>query len=73
MGRLPFEGLAVIERSDIEAKARELEEAVLGAGEAVRNAAAKKSLGVAAALAAAFLAGRKRGRRRGARVEIHRL
>lgn len=63
----------MIERGDIEAKARELEEAVFEAGEAMRSTAAKNALGIAAALAAVFLAGRRRGRRRGARIEIHRL
>lgn len=64
----------MIERGDIEAKARELEEAVFEAGEAVRSSAVRNALGAAAALAAVFLAGRRRGRRRrGARIEIHRL
>lgn len=63
----------MIERRDIEAKARELEEAVFEAGEAMRSTAVKKGLGAAAALAAVFLAGRRRGRSRGARIEVHRL
>lgn len=57
---------------DVEAKARELEEAVAGAGDNARN---KAKLAALAAVASAGLVGFwRRSRRRGAtKVEIHRL
>ena len=63
----------MIDRDDIEAKARELEEALLGAGESLRSKAAMGTAGVAVALVLAYLKGRRRGRSKGARIEIHRL
>ncbi len=73
MGRQPLESLAVIDRDALEAKARELEEAVFEAKDSIRTTAMKRTLGIAAAVIAAFIAGRKRGRGKGARIEIHRL
>ena len=63
----------MIDRDALEAKARELEEALNEAGDSFRSTAMKRSLGVVGAVAIAFLAGRRRGRRKGARIEIHRL
>lgn len=63
----------MITRDDIEAKARQIEEAVTDTGDFVRSAAMRNALGWAGALAAAFLIGRRRARRRSARIEIHRL
>lgn len=56
----------------VEAKARELEAALAGAGEQARN---KAKLGALAAVATAGLAGfwRRRRRRGATRIEIHRL
>ena len=63
----------MIDRDTIEAKARELEEAISQAGESARSTATMATLGVLAAVVTAFLAGRRRGRSKGARIEIHRL
>ena len=63
----------MIDRDAIEAKARELEEAINEVGESARSTTTMTALGVLAALVAAFLAGRRRGRSKGARIEIHRL
>lgn len=63
----------MIDRDDIEAKAHELEEALLGAGESLRSKTAMGAAGVAAALVLAYLRGRRRGRSKSARIEIHRL
>ena len=63
----------MIDRDEIEAKAREIEVALLGAGESLRSKAAMGTAGVAAALVLAYLSGRRRGRGKSARIEIHRL
>ena len=63
----------MIDRDELEAKAGELEEALLGAGESLRSKAAMGTAGVAAGLILAYLTGRRRGRSKGARIEIHRL
>ncbi len=63
----------MIDRDAIEAKARELEEAIYGTGQSLRSKAAMRTAGVVAAVLLAFLTGRKRGRRKSARIEIHRL
>ena len=63
----------MIDRDALEAKARELEQALGEAADSVRSTGTKNALGVAAALLVAFLVGRRRGRSKGARIEIHRL
>ncbi len=63
----------MIDRSDIEAKAREIEEALTEAGESMRSTATMTTVGLLAAVVIAYLAGRRRGRSKGARIEIHRL
>ena len=63
----------MIDRDAIEAKARELEEAILGAGESIRSKATPGVAGMAAALLIAYLTGRRRGKRKGPRIEIHRF
>lgn len=63
----------MIDRDAIEAKAREIEEALNEAGESIRSTAAMATFGILGAVAIAFLAGRRRGRSKGARIEIHRL
>ena len=63
----------MIDREAIEAKARELEDAINQAGESARSTTTMAALGILAAVAVAFLAGRRRGKSKGARIEIHRL
>ncbi len=63
----------MIDRDAIEAKAREIEEALTEAGESVRSTAALTTVGILTAVAVAYLAGRRRGRSKSARIEIHRL
>ena len=63
----------MIDREAIEAKARELEDAINQAGESARSTTTMTALGLLAAVAVAFLAGRRRGKSKGARIEIHRL
>ena len=63
----------MIDRDAIEAKARQLEEALTETGASLRSKTTVNALRAAAMLLIAFLAGRKRGRRKSARIEIHRL
>ncbi len=63
----------MIDRADIEAKAREIEEAITEAGESMRSTATMTTIGLLAAVTIAYLAGRRRGRSKSARIEIHRL
>ena len=63
----------MIDRDAIEAKARELEEALNEAGGTIRSKAMMSAAGMVGAVVFSFLAGRGRGRRKGARIEIHRL
>lgn len=63
----------MIERRDIEAKARELESALRDTGEAAKNTAIWLAVGVAALVVVSFVLGRRRGKGRGAEVRVYKV
>ncbi len=63
----------MIDREAIEAKARELEDALTETQESVKSTAMLAAIGVAAIVAIAYVMGRRKGKRSGARIEIHKL
>lgn len=62
----------MVERADIEAKAREIEEALAETRESVREKGVIVALAVVAVVAIAFLIGRRRGKRSRAVVKVYR-
>jgi uncharacterized protein with NRDE domain len=62
-----------ISRDDIEAKARELVDAVDDTAEAVKNKAVVAAVAVGVVVAAAFIIGRRRGKRNKTVVEVYRV
>jgi hypothetical protein len=65
--------LLMVQPSDIEAKARELEAAIDETKDAAQNTAVIAGVVVAAIVLVAFLVGRRRGKRSKAVVEIYRV
>lgn len=63
----------MVQPSDIEAKARELEAALDETKEAAQNTAVMAGIAIAAVIALAFLVGRRRGKRSRALVEVYRV
>lgn len=63
----------MVERADIEAKAREIERALTETRESVKNRIVLVVLGVAVVVAVAFLVGRRKGRKGAAVVEVYKL
>lgn len=64
----------MIERADIEAKAREIESALVETREAAKNTAVLAGVAVIVVVAIAFLMGRRRGSSSGkAVVEVYRV
>lgn len=63
----------MVQPSDIEAKAREIQVALDETREAAQNTAVVAGLVVAAVVAVAFLIGRRRGKRSKALVEVYRV
>ncbi len=63
----------MVQPSDIEAKARELEAAIDETKDAAQNTAVIAGVVVAAIVLVAFLIGRRRGKRSKAVVEIYRV
>ncbi len=63
----------MVERADIEAKAREIERALTETRESVKNRIVLLALGVAVVVAVAFLVGRRKGRKGAAVVEVYKL
>jgi hypothetical protein len=62
-----------LSREDIEAKARQLVDAVDETKESVRNKAMIAAIAVAVVVAAAFIIGRRRGSRNKTVVEVYRV
>jgi hypothetical protein len=62
-----------VTRDDIEAKAREIVEAVDETAESARNTAILAGVVVAGLIAVAFLVGRRRGGRNKTMVEVYRV
>ena len=63
----------MIDREAIEAKARELEDALGQTQESLKSAAMMAAVGVGAIVAIAYWMGRRKGKKSGARIEIHKL
>ncbi len=62
----------MVERSDIEAKAREIEQALTETKESVQDKGVLIAVAVIAVVAVAFLIGRKKGKKSRAVVKIYR-
>lgn len=63
----------MIERRDLEAKARQLEDALRDTGEAAKNTAMWIAVGVAALVVVSFVLGRRQGKGRGAEVRVYKV
>ena len=63
----------MIDREAIEAKARQLEDALSETRESVKSTAMMAAIGVGAIIIVAYVLGRRKGKRAGARIEIHKL
>ena len=62
-----------IDREAIEAKARQLEEAIDETQQAVRSGAMMAAIGVGAVVALSYVLGQRKGKSSSAHIEIHRL
>lgn len=62
-----------VSRKDIEAKARQLVDAVDDTAESVQNKAIIAAVAVGVVVAAAFIIGRRRGKRNKTVVEVYRV
>jgi hypothetical protein len=63
----------MIDREQLEAKARQLEDAIGQTQKAVKSGAMMVVIGVGAAVAVAYFLGRRKGSARSARIEIRKL
>jgi hypothetical protein len=61
----------MVERADIEAKARQIERALVETKESVQEKAILVAVAVAAVIALAFLLGRRRGKKGAAIIEVY--
>lgn len=62
-----------VERSDLEAKLREIQEVVDDTAQGAKNIGVMAGVGVAAIVLVIYLLGRRRGKKGSARVEVYRL
>jgi len=62
-----------VQRSELEAKLREIQEVVDDTAQGAKNAGVIAGVGVAALLLVIYLVGRRRGKKGSARVEVYRL
>ena len=63
----------MVERADIEAKARQIEQALVETKESAQQKAVVVAVAVVAIVALAFLLGRRRGRKGAAVVEVFKV
>jgi uncharacterized protein HemX len=63
----------MVERSEVEAKARQIQQALVETKEAAQNTAVLAAVAVVLGLGAAFLLGRRRGRSGRAVVEVYKV
>lgn len=63
----------MVERADIEAKAREIEQTLLETRESVKDKSVMLAVVVVAVVVAAFLIGRRKGAKRSALVKVYRV
>jgi len=62
-----------VQRSDLEAKLREIAQVVDDTAEGANNPGVLAAVGVVALVFVSYLFGRRRGRKGGARVEVYRV
>lgn len=62
-----------VDRADLEAKLREIQEVIEETAEGARNTGVLAALAVAVLVVVVYLAGRRKGRKAATRVEIYRL
>ncbi|MEE9297827.1 MAG: hypothetical protein V3V29_02170 [Acidimicrobiia bacterium] len=62
-----------VERSDIEAKLREIQEVIDDTAEGAKNFGVAAAIGVVLLLLVVYLLGRRKGKQGSARVEVYRL
>lgn len=62
-----------VERSDIEAKLREIQAVIDDTAEGAKNVGVAAAVGVVLLLLVVYLMGRRKGKRGSARVEVYRL
>jgi hypothetical protein len=62
-----------VQRADLEAKLREIQEVVDDTAQGAKNAGVIAGVGVAALLLVIYVLGRRRGKKGSARVEVYRL
>jgi LPXTG-motif cell wall-anchored protein len=62
-----------VDRSDLEAKLREIQEVVEETGEQAKNTGVIVAVGVVVLLVLFYVMGRRKGRKGSARVEVYRL
>lgn len=62
-----------VERSDLEAKLREIQEVVDDTAQGAKNIGVMAGVGVAVIVLVIYLLGRRRGKKGSARVEVYRL
>ncbi|MFQ5948788.1 MAG: hypothetical protein ACE5KX_08005 [Acidimicrobiia bacterium] len=62
-----------VEKSDLQAKLREIQEVVEETAASARNTGVAVAVAVIVLLVMAYLVGRRRGRKGSARVEVYRL
>ncbi len=62
-----------VDRADIEAKLREIQEVIDDTAEGAKNVGVAAAVGVVLLLLIVYLLGRRRGKKGSARVEVYRL
>lgn len=62
-----------VERADLEAKLREIQQVVEDTAEGARSPAVIAGVGIVLVILFAYLLGRRKGRRSAARVEVYRV
>jgi ABC-type spermidine/putrescine transport system permease subunit I len=61
-----------VERADLEAKLREIQDVIDDTAEGAKNAGVAAAVGVVLLLVVVYLLGRRKGRKGAARIEIYR-
>ena len=62
-----------VERADLEAKLREIQQVVVETSEGAKNPGVIAAIGAGLLLVVAYLIGRRRGRKGAAKIEVYRV
>jgi hypothetical protein len=62
-----------VQRSDLEAKLREIQDVIDDTAEGARNVGVVAAIGVVLVIALVYVLGRRKGKRNAARVEVYRV